>query len=552
MGFLNNTWVRYVDRTYQQIKTQVLTYKSAKTPEITDHTDSNIFVKLLDIWSGIAEMLGYYTDNAAREAFIDSCRLYKSAVAIATLMDYRIRAATPASADLEFTIDAVSITDITIPLGTEVENIDGVKFRTTQTAVILAGQLSVTVPATQTVKVLGVSLGLASGLPAQVIELASDIADSSIVVRVAGLAWNSKATLGFSLNTAEDFVQSVNASQRPIIKFGNNINGAIPTAGAAIDADYDITLGAGGNVGALTITTINSVIPLPIGINIAVSNPQRASGGAGVETLAQLKRHIPLAIRTLERAVTREDYKDVAELANGVALAGVSFDCGKTVDVYIVPDGGGIASGALLASTQTWMDKRKMITTFIRVFPAGEVRLLLNINIQVKPNYANAVVAAATRARLADFISYLQQEIRGTVQLSDIYEKVETTEGVSFSNLVSMTPVPYARPTGLITPPLNWGRQIQPTSTSTVRWIVKMISGTQYQLVKNNVYIGTFTVGTLYTDTDIVFTINTGAYAINNEWEFYTYPYSGTLVLSEPSLPVSLPSDITITATGGL
>jgi len=59
MGFLTQSWVKYIDRSYQQIKQNTITNMQAKVPEITDHTEGNIFVKMISIWSGISEMLGY-------------------------------------------------------------------------------------------------------------------------------------------------------------------------------------------------------------------------------------------------------------------------------------------------------------------------------------------------------------------------------------------------------------------------------------------------------------------------------------------------------------
>lgn len=552
MGFLSNTWVRYFDRTHPQIKQQVLTDMQGRVPEITDHTESNIFVKLLDIWSALVEMLGYYIDFAAREAHLDSARLYRSGISIAKRYNYRAKSYSPASTDLVFTLSATLLAPFTISAGAVVQTAAGVKFRTTATKTIPAGQLSVVVPALQVERVLGYSLGNATGNADLEILVPDTLADGSVVLRVNSLAWSSQQHFGYSLSSDTHFVQSVNKDQIPTITFGSGMNGLIPPAGAAIDIDYDKTLGIDGNVGNNTVTTIVSNLGLPTGVTMAVTNPERASGGGGVETLAQLKKRIPLSFRTRERAVTDTDYPAVAELATGVALAGMFFNCGKTVDIYIVPDNGGVASGALLANTQTWMDERKMTTTFIRMFAAGEVRMILTLNIQVKPNYTNSTVVQNVQNRLADFISYKFQKIQGTVQLSDIYEVIENTDGVQYSEIVSMTPIPYARPATPNTPALSWARQIQTTSVSTINWIVQMLSSTQYQLIKNNVYIGTFAVGTPYADSDIIFTINTGAYALNDEWNFYTYPYTGTLVLAEPSLPVSLASDITVNATGGL
>lgn len=66
---LENPWIGYTDRTFQQIKDNVLTKFQNLVPEITDHTESNTWVKGISIWAGVTEMLGYYIDNRARGFF---------------------------------------------------------------------------------------------------------------------------------------------------------------------------------------------------------------------------------------------------------------------------------------------------------------------------------------------------------------------------------------------------------------------------------------------------------------------------------------------------
>jgi hypothetical protein len=118
MGFLQNTWLRYFDRSYQQIKEQALTVMQFRVAEITDHTDSNPFVKALSIWSAIAEMMGYYIDNSAREAHLDSCRLYKSGISHARRADYRVKGKLAGVITAEFTLEAPKAEAFTIPAGT--------------------------------------------------------------------------------------------------------------------------------------------------------------------------------------------------------------------------------------------------------------------------------------------------------------------------------------------------------------------------------------------------------------------------------------------------
>lgn len=550
---LTNTWIGYVQRTYQQIKTQVLQNMAARVPEITDHTEGDIFVKMVGIWGGMVEMLGYYVDNAAREAHISSCRLYPSAVKLAKIVDYRVKSKIAATADLLFTIDAPAPSTITIPIGTEVTTDDGIRFFTTAVGTITIGNTTVTIPAEQAVVVTGAALGLSDGSIDQEILIPTPAVDNSATVLVNALAWTQKDTFGYSVTTSEHYVQTVNEDKESIVKFGDGINGLVPNAGDVLTANYKETEGDLGNVAEDTIINIVGSITLPVGVNeITCTNPSRAAGGSDVESLAQLKRRIPLATRTLMRAVTFQDYIDVTEIAAGVARAGVVFDCGKIVEVYIVPDGGGLASGSLISNTQAWMNERKMLTTRVTIKAAGEVRLELNIDVRVLPQHTNSVVSAAVIANLVAFVSYVEQVIGGTVQLSDIYQVVEGTTGVQYSQINIMTPVPYARPLYSTVAILNWSKIIQALSTTTVKWDIVMTSSTTFQLLKNNSFVGNFTVGVLVVQTEIQFTILAGTYAANDRWEFYTYPYFGTLVLQEPSIPVSLAGDITINATGGL
>lgn len=549
-----NTWLKYTDRSYQQIKDSVLTRVQALVPEITDHTESNLFVKLASIWAALIEMLGYYVDNQARETHLLTARLYRSGIQEAHNSDYRVKARRPATANLLFTISAVAGVPVNIPTGTIVETASGKQFHTINGGTIPIGQTSVIIAAEQIDSIVtGSILGVSAGTNNQSFEITDlDYTDQSVSITVAGLGWLNKQTLGYENGTQKAFVQTINQQGKPIVQFGDNFNGAVPAIGQNIVASYRRCAGADGNVEANSITQLVSAVTLPSGLTLTITNPDRASGGAEIESLEDIRYRLPRAVRTLLRAVNEQDYIDLAEIANGVARAGVIFNCGKEIEIYIVPEGGGVASGALLTSTYNWLDDKRMITTKVVVYPAGEVHLQLVIDLRVRSSYQNVSTAALVRSNLADFISYKYQKIGGSVQLSDIYEVIENTVGVEYSKVVTMVAVPCARPI-LGTPvPLVWTRQTMPASGALNRWTIGMISATTFQLFKNNLFVGTFAVGTLVTQPEVEFTITAGGYVMGHQWEFLTYPYFGTLVLSEPSLLVSLPTDIVINATGGL
>jgi uncharacterized phage protein gp47/JayE len=71
--------------------------------------------------------------------------------------------------------------------------------------------------------------------------------------------------------------------------------------------------------------------------NLTVTNPDYASGGADFESMEDIRNRAPRSLRSLDRAVTYQDYIDIALQVVGVGAAEVSYCCGKYVSVYIVP-----------------------------------------------------------------------------------------------------------------------------------------------------------------------------------------------------------------------
>ncbi len=558
MGFIKNIWARYWTRDYQQIKDSVLTRLGANVPEITDDTENNVYVAEVDIFAGVHEMVGYYVDNAGRESFIDSCRIYRSAISHSRLLDYKVIGNIPYSTNVQFTLNHTNTTgsDITIPVGTILSN-GSIRYVTQAVATIHDGDsVSNQVGSSQYALVTGVSLGVSTALANMLVVFSDKIAHDSIIFYVDAIAWTSVETMAYSTPAAEVFVQTVDKDGAINIYTGNGtMYGAIPGVGLPMTADYKVTLGAAGFVDQDTLTTIVSALTLPVGYTATVTNPQRASGGSDVETLAQLKDHIPMSVRTLNRAVTFDDYSTVAEMCPGVQLAGTYFNCGKKVAIYIVPDGGGIASSVLITTCQAYMDKRKMITTNVIVKPAGEIHMLLAVAVTAANNYLNAVVQTNVENALLAWNSVDNQKIDGTVYISDLYEKIEAAAGVVHSVITLFKAVPYARPSDTTTSVLNWTRSINNTSVTTYHWHILFTDSTHYQLIRNGSLLSSGNaVGSTITAFEMTLKVTAGSYTAGDDFEFVSYPYTPTnyIQLDEPSLPVSLIGDLTITVTGGL
>lgn len=549
----NPGWVGYFDRTYDQIKANVLTKFQALVPEITDHTETNPWVKGISIWSAMVEHLGYYVDINTRELFLPVAQEFASAVKIAKMFDYRVKGAAPAGVTLTFTSSIPASADITIPVGTVVKTATDEVFTTTGVGVILAGTTSITVPAKQWEAVIGVALGNSNGTSDQVFVLEEGVADGSITIRVDVVTYTAQDTFVFSLSNSEHYIAGLQEDTQMAVTFGDGINGKVPPSGQAITADYYITKGSAGNVGAGKINTIVSTITVPGSEVISVNNAQNATGGVDAEDLTKLKKRIPMSIRTKDRAVTEQDFIDLTEMVQGVERGGVQFDCDidEFVRVFVAPEGGGLASPALLTDVYNYINVRRIINTRLQTFSAGVLDFILAVSVKAKPGYSNANVKNAVEQALLSFFGPTNQEIKGSVVIGDVYEAIEEADGVLSSEITLISTVPYARNLVTASNVLNWTRVLLPASTTTVKWLIRFITNSQYELFKEDEFQGTFNVNVLVSMPEIQFTVN-GLHVGGDNYEFYTYAYNKSVTLAEPSIPSTSLSKLTISVTGGV
>lgn len=551
--------IPYVNRSAAQIKEYVLTRifgsrdvngnfvaGEGLVPEMTDHSDNNLLVRIINIWAGIAEMLGFYIDVAAKETFLQTCRRYRSAALIARFYDYRIKCRTAASVGMTFYLNAAHSADITIPMLTQVKNEDSISFLTTEDLVIAAGQTRGTVIARNAVSMPYEILVTSTGLANQEYQIPATAMYNSASLRVNGIIYTSVDTFAFSKSTDTHFIETVDESGTPVVRFGDGVLGFIPVASALIELSYQATDGSVGNIASAQINTIASTLTLPTGIVLTCTNLLSAAGGTEIETLKQLKRRIPMSNRTKMRAVTQQDFIDIAQTYPSVARAGVTTQCGAAIQLYIVPLGGGIASELLLNDVAAYFDDKKVFGRLLQVQPTGEVTVKLVLQIKARADYSQVSVFDAVKARLVSFGSYENQAISGRVELSDIFEIIENTEGVVASKIITMTTQPFARPVG-VWQTLDWTPITLVGSNQTVQWRMEFVTIHTFQLFRNNVYVGTHTVGAQVTKTEIQFTVNDD-YDIGTRFTFVTYAYYGTIQLSEPSLPVIQLGDISIGA----
>jgi hypothetical protein len=125
------------------------------------------------------------------------------------------------------------------------------------------------------------------------------------------------------------FYLETNNNNEYVIRFGDGTNGLIPTKDSYVYVTYRVGGGTAGNIpagvsligpGLLTATTFSS-----------------SFGGAEKESLDSIRRNAASMFRTRDRAVSNQDFSDLALTDTGVSKASARSASSSSVTLYLFP-----------------------------------------------------------------------------------------------------------------------------------------------------------------------------------------------------------------------
>ena len=447
----SNPWLTPYQRSFQDIKAKIISELRSRIPEMTDFSEGNIFVLIASIFSAIAEVIHYYIDNMAREAFLPTARRYSSLFKHAKLVDYHIKAAYPASVDLTlYRNSGKPITsDILISAGTVFTSNDGKQWLVSKDITWNKGDYSIKVPLVQKEKVgdpYKINLGNITSTDAIIYlgDLPTDksYVEGSMVLYIGGELWTLVDTFAYSSAMDKVYKVELDESIKPYIIFGDGRFGMKPDLNLKVEGQYYLTYGALGNIDSNSFSSVPSFL-LDIESDILIQNIYAASGGTDYETFDMLKDHIPLSVKTLGVAITKEDYVAVTKMIPGVDKAYVDYVCGKFVNVYITPDGGGEASQALLDEVEYVLSHKKVITTQISVSSTHGCLIYINADIHGRKSFSKTDITDQVKKALVEAYSYSTSDINRVVRLSDIYALIDNQDMVDYLTIQNMYLLPY-------------------------------------------------------------------------------------------------------------
>jgi hypothetical protein len=235
------------------------------------------------------------------------------------------------------------------------------------------------------------------------------------------------------------------------ITLGDGRRGRIPVAGSQVVATrYGVGGGAIGNVGAGLVTKIKGRLRDVA----AVTNPRPAHDGRDGEPLDEVKLRAPHDLRTRDRAVTADDFADLAQRTPGVALHSVVALARRAVtdDEDLVEKDGSVtllvlpASDALTPQPDEdqkraicrWLEPRRLLTTELHITgPRYAVVTRLSARLSVRSDHDLGTVQSAVYDALLQFLDPFVGGEDGTgwpmgqdIYYGDIYERILAVPGV--------------------------------------------------------------------------------------------------------------------------
>lgn len=429
--------IDYTSRDYMSIQEDMLSYGRTVLPEWNTRDSTDFGVVLVELFAGMGDMLNYYIDRVASEAYIETAVLRRNLLSLARMLGYNATSQT--SATVTLTLNNSLTASIVVPAKTRffatsvVEGLPyNIYFETDADVTVPGGSPGIaTVTATQGVTITQEHLGSSDGTTAQTYALFNpNVASGSTYVEVNETgAWAPWRTVDHVIDFGpNDPVCEVFEDENGItfVRFGDNVSGRVPTLGSPIRVTYRICDGALGNVAASSV--LGSVTPIP-GLS-AVANAAAAQGGADRESNQSIRANAPRALRAINRAVTVNDYAYLALQVIGCAKASAAQTAPGSITVFVAGMAPSAPSATVKAAVAAYLSDKTMVGTQVTIGEPVYAPLDVTLTVFVQPQYRQDYVKTNVVLAIQDALSYDNVTFGDTIVPADILKAIQAVDGV--------------------------------------------------------------------------------------------------------------------------
>jgi predicted phage baseplate assembly protein len=264
-----------------------------------------------------------------------------------------------------------------------------------------------------------------------------DGVSSTLSVYVNNIQWQETDTLAGLGPKDRDYVTQTADDDTTSVIFGNGTQGARPPTGQAnVTAIYRNGIGQAGNVDANQISLLQT---RPLNVK-SVINPLPASGGADRDSLDQARSNAPLAVMSLDRLVSVQDYADFARTFAGIGKASsAKLSDGQRDLVHVT------IAGAEDIPIDPTSDLYTNLVQALRVngdpyqplqVAVRSLRLLvISAQVKILSDYLWEEVAADLRTALLNTFSFDNRNLGQPVFQSEVISAMQAVAGVAYVSL---------------------------------------------------------------------------------------------------------------------
>jgi predicted phage baseplate assembly protein len=248
------------------------------------------------------------------------------------------------------------------------------------------------------------------------------------------------------------FTVEVNNLGQAVLRFGDGTTGRPP--GGPIVVSCRVGNGPAGNLPAESIAHLihDPDAPELSGHVLRVRNPLPAAGGQSAESLAEVRRSVPWAFRTQQRAVTESDYVDAALRYDDVQQASGRWQwtgSGYTLYLTVNRQGGRAVDSSFVAGLLDSLEPLRLIGHELQIEAPIAVPLEIALTVYVEKDSLRSTVRQALLAVFSN--SLLPDGQRGyfypdnlrlgaSVYLSQIVSAAIAVSGVDWIDASPQTP----------------------------------------------------------------------------------------------------------------
>lgn len=437
----------YANRDYATIRSDLLARASRVLPEWTDRDPGDFGMLMIDLWAYSADVMHYYIDRAAREAFLSTATQRESLLALADLFDYTPSKRTRSSGTV--VVANSNSTAVSVPRYTNfVVEYDGTKYNAyNDSAVSVSASSTANVGVYEGTFISGeVLTSSSSGLTGQSYTLRySGVVPDTVTLQVLEDGTNAKTYR--KVNALSEYgsgdrvyVLAESADGYSIVRFGNGVSGYIPPTNSTIRVSYGTSNGSKGNF------TANSVLGFSSSpsTHLSVISSTAFTGGQDDESIASLKQTVPSAISTQDRAVTLDDFINLAKKVPSVTKAHAEYSSG-VVTVYPHVDRSSdyltttdtsqtVDANTLGAAVQDYLRPRALLGVTVNSAPSiSWTKVDISATVNVNERYIRSWVEADVESALDELFKFDNVTFGQRLTLGQVYRTILDVEGVDYA-----------------------------------------------------------------------------------------------------------------------